>query len=349
MAEVDFTNIANASISTPASGVSALFVDTDKKVKFKNDGLSAGLPVLSELNDNSFQTIATAAGTTTFTNVSPYSTIFTGSQVQNIVLPDATTLTLGKRYYIGNASSAILTIKTSDAATLWTMGANTDSYIVLTANGSAAGTWDVDYGATNEATGKVVTINNTMTIAGTDAQIYTFPAATGTVITDTNTQTISSAKTFSTAPVMTAALPSISKWANIALTGAGIPPIYAATKVKAETTTADASVMTYTPPAAAGVYRLSYAVDVTSATAGVVSLTVSYTNSSGAAQSNIALPLVQQAALPVINSVFTTSVAGVYTGTFTLSVNNAAAAILVKWVGGGTIAANVSCVVEQLA
>ena len=36
MAEIDLTNIANTSISTPASGVTAIFVDTDGRVKVKN-------------------------------------------------------------------------------------------------------------------------------------------------------------------------------------------------------------------------------------------------------------------------------------------------------------------------
>lgn len=37
MAELDFTNIANGSISTPASGVTALFVDTTKRLSLKDD------------------------------------------------------------------------------------------------------------------------------------------------------------------------------------------------------------------------------------------------------------------------------------------------------------------------
>lgn len=51
MAETDFTNIAAASIATPAAGVTALFVDNaDKKIKTKDD---AG--VISTLNNDGLQ------------------------------------------------------------------------------------------------------------------------------------------------------------------------------------------------------------------------------------------------------------------------------------------------------
>jgi len=45
MAELDVTNIASTSISTPASGVTAIFVDTDKRLKTKDDaGVINGFP-----------------------------------------------------------------------------------------------------------------------------------------------------------------------------------------------------------------------------------------------------------------------------------------------------------------
>jgi hypothetical protein len=44
MSELDLTNIVNSSISTPASGVTAVFADTDGNVKFKNSaGTLVGL------------------------------------------------------------------------------------------------------------------------------------------------------------------------------------------------------------------------------------------------------------------------------------------------------------------
>jgi hypothetical protein len=139
----------------------------------------------------------------------------------------------------------------------------------------------------------------------------------------------------------------ITKYNAISTTGIGTVPVYGATSQKAETTTADANVLTYTPPATAGTYRVNVNISVSSATAGVIAWTLSWTDSNGNAQANIAMPLFQHGtAAP--NTTFTTSVAGNYTGTSTIDINNAAASIIVKWVGGGTSAAKISAVIEQL-
>lgn len=134
---------------------------------------------------------------------------------------------------------------------------------------------------------------------------------------------------------------------NIATKGIGTVPIYNATSQKTETTTADPNIVTYTPPASAGTYRISYVASVASASSGVISFTVSYTDSQGTAKSNLAMPLFQQGtAAP--NTTFTTSAAGEYSGDFLIDVNNAQAKIIVKWVGGGTSSEKVSSTIEQL-
>lgn len=136
-------------------------------------------------------------------------------------------------------------------------------------------------------------------------------------------------------------------YAGIATAGIGSTTVYGATSQKAETTTADANVLTYTPPAVAGTYRVEVAISVASATSGVISYTVSWTDSNGNAQSNIAGPLFQYGtAAP--NTTFTTSAAGNYSGFMDIDVNNAAASIVVKWVGGGTTSAKMSATVEQV-
>lgn len=63
MAELDTTNIASTSILTPASGVSATFVDTDKRLKTKTD---AGY-VLNASTFNNFSTTQQAPAATTRT------------------------------------------------------------------------------------------------------------------------------------------------------------------------------------------------------------------------------------------------------------------------------------------
>jgi len=119
------------------------------------------------------------------------------------------------------------------------------------------------------------------------------------------------------------------------------------TSQKAETGTADANVLTFTPPAVAGSYRVCYDASVASATAGVIGFTLSWTDSSANAQANIALSLTQMGtAAPALT--FTTSAAGDYGSCQTIDVNNAAVAIVVKWVGGGVSAAKASVTIERI-
>lgn len=61
-----------------------------------------------------FATTATAAGTTTLTNLSKFVQAFTGSTTQTVVLPVVTTLKqTGWQYFIINDSSGILTVNSS--------------------------------------------------------------------------------------------------------------------------------------------------------------------------------------------------------------------------------------------
>jgi hypothetical protein len=132
-------------------------------------------------------------------------------------------------------------------------------------------------------------------------------------------------------------------------TTAGLAMAYerGATSQKAETATADASVLTVTPASAAGTYRACVVISVSAATSGVISWTLSWTDSNGNAQSNIAQPLFQfGTAAP--NTTFTTSAAGNYSGCSMFDVNNAGAAITVKWVGGGTTTAKMSALIERM-
>ena len=127
------------------------------------------------------QSIATSGGTTTLTNASPYYTVFTGSSTQSIVLPNATTLAVGQVYVIENNSTGAVTTKTNGGATLWTIATTAELRVILTANGTAAGTWQVDYLGGNYASGKLFTLNNTLTFNGTDGTTMTFPTTSKTV------------------------------------------------------------------------------------------------------------------------------------------------------------------------
>lgn len=119
------------------------------------------------------------------------------------------------------------------------------------------------------------------------------------------------------------------------------------TSQKSESGSADGSVLAFTPAASAGMYRVCFDASVSAATSGVIAWTLSWTDSNGNAQSNVQMPLYQQGvAAPALS--FTTSAAGNYNNCATIDVNNAAAAITVKWVGGGTTTAKVSATAERL-
>lgn len=177
---------------TTANGVSATNSDGALTISLgaitPSSSTISGLMKANSLNFG-FQSIATAAGTTTLTSSSVYHTLFTGSTTQNCDLPDATTLTVGHRFKISNNSTGLVTVRTNGGATFWTLGASTDIEMVVTDVGTSAGTWEKDYRVGNAATGKVNTFNNSITWTGTDGTTMTFPSSDGTIAVTNIAQT----------------------------------------------------------------------------------------------------------------------------------------------------------------
>jgi hypothetical protein len=151
------------------------------------------------------QSIATAGSTTTFTNTTPYYTIFTGTQGQTVVLPNATTLKVGWKFEIDNDSTQAIVVQANGGGAFWTIAPGCDILATCTNIGSAAGTWEKDYSSAKAASGKSLTISNSMTLAGTDSTTMTFPTTNATIArtdaanTFTGTQTITTV----TAPAAT--------------------------------------------------------------------------------------------------------------------------------------------------
>lgn len=92
-----------------------------------------------------YTTTATAAGTTTLTVASTYDQFFTGATTQTVVLPDATTLSLGTVYHIVNNSTGIVTVNKNGATLVVAMDPSTDLFVQVTDISSAAGTWSSSY------------------------------------------------------------------------------------------------------------------------------------------------------------------------------------------------------------
>lgn len=133
---------------------------------------------------------------------------------------------------------------------------------------------------------------------------------------------------------------------NIATAGLGVPTIYSAPAISA-TKAANFTAYTYTPPAAAGVYRVSGVLTTTSATnTGTVQLTVDYVDSQGTVHTGDIIPLMDAA-----GSIATTKTGASkeYHGVdYVITINNAATAIVLKAVITGTVAYTVTGAVEQI-
>ena len=97
---------------------------------------------VNRLNQSNTSTVS-AAGTTALTAASSYSQTLTGTTTQTYTMPDATTLTTGVAFVFNNNSTGVLTLKDYAAATIGTITAGGAVELVLLANGTTAGTWDV--------------------------------------------------------------------------------------------------------------------------------------------------------------------------------------------------------------
>ena len=123
-------------------------VTKDSMTLYASGGVSLGGnpdPGLGALYANNvylgFNTITAAAGTTVLTNASAGWQQIVGTTTQTIQLPDATTLYKGLAFIIANNSTGNVTIKDNASTTLDTTVTGGTSILVLTANGTSAGTW----------------------------------------------------------------------------------------------------------------------------------------------------------------------------------------------------------------
>lgn len=84
------------------------------------------------------------------------------------------------------------------AGTLATL-AGTEAFTNKTYNGN---TWTAGTGTLTIAAGKTLTVNNTMTLAGTDAQTYTFPATSATIARTDAANSFVGIQNFQSSPIL---------------------------------------------------------------------------------------------------------------------------------------------------
>src|SRR5215470_9708530 len=139
----------------------------------------------------------------------------------------------------------------------------------------------------------------------------------------------------------------ITSYSGVATAGQGAVVVVGATNQRSESA-ADANVLTFTPPAAAGLYEIGVNVSVSAAASAVLGWTATWTDSNGNAQTptNLALSQISTggasgAAAPALT--FTTSAASNYSGNFQIDVGSGAVPIVIKFtLTGGTVTAKVS-------
>ena len=156
-----------------------------------------------------YTTTVTAAGTTTLTAASTQNQFFTGTTTQTVVLPVASTLIVGDRYYIQNNSTGLLTVQSSGGQTVGIVPANaTASVFCILASGTDQNSWDLDYDGFASITGTganvlatsptLVTPTLGVATATTVNKVTITAPATGSTLTlaDGKTLTVSNTLTF---------------------------------------------------------------------------------------------------------------------------------------------------------
>lgn len=144
-----------------------------------------------------YTTTATAAGTTTLTVNSTYDQFFTGATTQIVVLPVTSTLALGNAFRVVNNSTGAVTVQSSGLNTITVIpGGGRALFTCILTSGTGTASWSATTDYESTASGKLLTTNNTLTLAGTDGTTMTFPTTSATVArtdaanTFTGTQTV---------------------------------------------------------------------------------------------------------------------------------------------------------------
>lgn len=117
-------------------------------------------------------TTATAAGTTTLLNNSRTYQQFTGSTTQTVVLPDATTLSVGMKFVILNRSSGAVTVNYNGGSLAAAVAAGAQKTFRVTDISTSAGTWDVSNEAASGGGASLTAADQLAAVAALSAQNY---------------------------------------------------------------------------------------------------------------------------------------------------------------------------------
>lgn len=126
----------------------------------------AGWDANSNLSANSliegFQSVASAASTTTLTVSSPQQLLITGSTTQTVVLPVTSTLVVGMTYQIFNQSTGVVTVESSGTNVVQAMAAGSMLEVTcISATGTTAASWIAVY-TVGQSVGSVTSVAMTV-------------------------------------------------------------------------------------------------------------------------------------------------------------------------------------------
>jgi hypothetical protein len=119
-----------------------------------SDITNLGTGVSTFLATPTYATTVTSGTSVTLTSASAMEQFFTGSTAQTVLMPVASTMTLGQKYIFHNNSSAVLTIQSSGANSIGSLTAGQTAQITcILTSGTTAASWDLDFTGATSATG----------------------------------------------------------------------------------------------------------------------------------------------------------------------------------------------------
>jgi hypothetical protein len=129
-----------------------------------------------------FASVPTAAATTVLTAASAPTQYFTGTTTQTVQLPVVSTLALNHPFTIENASTGLVTINSSGGNLVTAVGPGATVTVKCVAvTGTSSSSWSTKFDTVLAASGKVLTLSNSLTLAGTDGTVMTFPSTSATI------------------------------------------------------------------------------------------------------------------------------------------------------------------------
>jgi hypothetical protein len=136
------TNGGGAQVNSLRDGVVTVNVGTSgttsKTFTFDING-NLSVNRVNQANTNT----SAAGGVTTLTAASTYAQTLTGTGNQTYTMPDATTLTTGTTFSFNNNATGTLTLQDYASGAISAIAAGGAGNIILLANGTTAGTWNV--------------------------------------------------------------------------------------------------------------------------------------------------------------------------------------------------------------